>query len=112
MDRKKLIQIVVIVMCLGGSVVVLYRGFFKKPIVNVLPPAATTVQTEGGAGGAFAAETILPYGDDLEGELKRVLSRNNLQYQTVILPKFDPAEVGISTNDLVKPLPAGEETAE
>lgn len=106
MTRKTLIQIAVIAICFGGAALVLYNGLFKKSSntssVSALEPGATESPE--------LIEDVLLFGDDFEGELKRILKRNNLQYQTVSYPKANSAEAGIPVTDLVKPEPpAGSE---
>lgn len=107
MNRKTIIQIAVISICFGGAGLVLYNGLFKEsnnnaPVVSAMPTA------QGGPSGQSTPENPLPYGDDLRGELKRVLGRNNLQFNNFNYPQLDNGEVGIPTTDLVKPLPPAE----
>ena len=90
-----------IVICFSGAALVLYNGLFKKSNLSV--PASQGLLTAGANGAA--AENPLPYGDNLKAELKKVLSRNNLQYGILSYPKVDAAEAGIPATDLVKPLP-------
>ncbi len=107
MNRKTIIQIAVISVCFGGAGLVLYNGLFKEsgspaPVVSATPAAV------GGPASESKPENPLPYGDDLRGELKRVLGRNNLQFNSFSYPQLDNGEVGIPTTDLVKPLPPAE----
>ncbi len=80
----------------------LYNGLFKS---KSAPPIASSVslgtQTAPGAYGSEADP--LPFGDNLSGELKKVLLRNGLQFGAFAYPKLQQNEVGISTSDLVKP---------
>lgn len=105
MNRKTIIQIVIISICFGGAGLVLYNGLFKDS--GVQPPAITSVPATD-VPAAYSGEKPLPYGDDLKGELKRVLGRNQLQFDNFNYPRLDSSEVGIPTTDLVKPLPAAE----
>lgn len=104
MNKKTFIQITVVVICLGASVLVVYNGLFKKDESQAPPivPASGLGQvTEG------ASKTDPPlYGDNLAGELKRVLKRNGLVYGSLIYPKVDNSEIGISASDLIKSQPA------
>jgi len=102
MPRKIIIQTIVIVICFSSAVLVLYNGLFKKS--NPSPTGGPRSVLVPGAGGA-AALNPLPYGDNLKGELKKVLSRNNLQYNILSYPIVDASEAGIPVTNLVKPLP-------
>ena len=101
MTRKNIIQTIVIVICFSGAALVLYNGLFKKS--NLSAPASRGVLAPGISG--EAAENPLPFGDNLKGELKKVLNRNNLQYNILSYPVVDAAVAGIPVTDLVKPLP-------
>lgn len=103
MNRKTIIQIAVIVICFGAAGLLLFNSFFKGGSVSeapVAPPGAQmgTLQDN--------SKNPLPFGDDLSGQLKKVLGKSNLQYGLFNYPKFNEAEVGIPPSDLVKPLPA------
>lgn len=105
MTRKTLIQTAVIVICFGGAALVLYNGLFKQSSTPSPAPAAEAGTSQQSAG---LVEDVLLFGDNFEGELKRVLKRNNLQYQTINYPKTNSAEVGIPVTELVKPEPPTE----
>lgn len=104
MNKKTIIQIIVISICFGGSALVLYNGLFKSK--SAPPVASSVLQGTQATTGAYGSEANpLPFGDNLSGELKKVLSRNNLQFGGFAYPQLQETEVGISTSDLVKPLP-------
>ena len=94
MDKKKIIQIVVIVIAFGISALVLYNGFFKsssKSALESLAPGAGTASTQ----------DILPNGSGLDFGL---LKQQHLRFGLVTYPKLDPKnEVGIPENQLIVP---------
>ena len=100
MNKKLIIQIVLIVVGFSGSGYVLYNGFFKNsaPAVSVAPE----VVGEPGQ----AVEKVLPYGDKLD--FKGVLDQQNLQYNVITYPVVATAtEVGIVEQGLVQSLKSG-----
>jgi hypothetical protein len=108
MNRKTLIQLSVILICLGVSAFVLYNGFFK----NSSPPPITDLSVPSSPNSSQTATSPLadptnplPYGDNLAAELKRVLGKNSLQFGVIAYPIINEAEVGVGVTDLVKPLP-------
>ncbi|MBI3231968.1 MAG: hypothetical protein HYZ51_02715 [Candidatus Doudnabacteria bacterium] len=110
MNRKTIIQIIVIVICFGGSGFVLYNGLFKKQ--------ETVITTGGGAvpgsppapvSSVASPADPLPFGDNLSGELSRVLKRNGLQFGQIDYPQVSASEVGVPTEELVRPLPVFKE---
>lgn len=98
MERKKIIQIAIIVAMFGGSGFILYNGFFSNsnapapvPIsanvgIGGSAPSGTTAPASGGGG------VILPYGGQKFDF--SVLKKQNLQYGAVSYPELDPKEVG------------------
>lgn len=106
MNRKSIIQIVVVVICFGASAMVLYKGFFKEEAVTAPFSMGGALGTQPGATAAAEASNPLPYGDDLSGELKKALNRNGLRYDYYSYPKLNPSEVGIPVTDLVRPSPS------
>ena len=98
MNRKTIIQIAVITVCFGAAGLVLYNGLFKGSGSSA-PETSVVVGVSG------EASNPLPFGDDLSGQLKKVLGKNSLQYDLFDYPKLNEAEVGIPASDLVKPLP-------
>lgn len=104
MNRKTIIQIIVITLCFVGSGLVLYNGLFKGSAPAPAPELA--LQNNQALTGAYGSEeNPLPFGDNLSGELKKVLSRNGLQFGLFEYPKLNESEIGINVSDLVKPLP-------
>lgn len=98
MDKKKIIQIAIIIAGLTASAVILYNGFFKQSSV---PSNLTPNQQSLGAVGA-ASGKLLPYGNTLD--FTDVLDKHNLQYGAVSYPQLDPAaDVGVSADQLIKP---------
>lgn len=94
MNKKLIIQIVVIVIAFGASGIVLYNGFFKN---GSSQPALGSAQTSAGD----QSQAILPYGSTLDFS---ILKKQDLQFGTVQYPKVDPALVGIPENQLIKPI--------
>lgn len=122
MERKKIIQIVVVVACFAGSGVVLYNGFFSKPKINTVPvmvpgagipgspggaPAAAGPQASSGtSGGAPSAvsngsSALLPYGGqkfDFSNFEKR-----KLQFDLVNFPTINTStDVGVDVPAMIK----------
>lgn len=94
MNKKFIIQIIVIVAAFGGAGFVLYNGLFKQDSSTAVPVAATSATNQ---------QSILPYGNamDLDG----VLYQKNLQYNLVAFPVLDPnGEVGLPENKLITPV--------
>ncbi len=95
MDKKKIIQIIVIIAAFGGSGFVLYNGLYSSnsggaPLptaVGGAPLAASPV-----AGGS--ANALLPFGKTLD--FKGTLDYNRFQYDAISFPKLSTStEVGI-----------------
>jgi hypothetical protein len=95
MNKKLIIQIVVIAVAFGASGFVLYNGFFK----NSGTPAVLSLT--GGAPSTGQDEAILPLGTSLDFS---VLKKQNLQFGNMQYPKLDPTTVGIPENQLIKPI--------
>lgn len=94
MNKKTIIQIIVIVAAFAGSGIVLYKGMSQKKSAPAPVPAAMTAGQEGGIA------NILPLGKTLDF---KVLDKQNLEYGTLIYPKLDPnQEVGIEGQALIK----------
>lgn len=102
MNRKTLIEIIIIVICFGGVAWLLYNRFFASSGVPANPSEQADLSAKNPAD---VADPFL-YGDDLSGELTRVLGRNSLQYGQLSYPIMDPKDVGIPVIDLVKPTPS------
>jgi hypothetical protein len=94
MNKKTIIQIVIIVGAFAASGMVLYNGLFKNSTPDL------SLSASDGAAGAGSNEKILPYGDKLD--FKTVLEKQNLQFDIVDYPKLDPqAEVGVDLGNLI-----------
>jgi hypothetical protein len=126
MEKKKLIQIIIIVICFSAAGFIVYNGMFKGP-----PSASTTMNTPGvtnatpvgasnasampnrptsnqnGKGNQITPVSIqqLSINYDFSKEIKKVLLKNGLFYQTFQYPKISESEVGVPVNDLLKPIP-------
>ncbi len=99
MNKKPIIQILIIVCAFGGSALVLYNGLFKG---NSYPSPA--LDPAGNMGSQTNVEKILPYGETMD--FKGVLEKQNLQFGILEYPKLDPGkEVGISEQQLITPPP-------
>ncbi len=106
MNKKQIIQTIVIVGAFGASGYVLYSGLYSKKPTPIVPGALT----ESVAGLAptkapeISIDKILPYGDSLDFD--KVLKKQNQQYGVIDYPKLDPnSEVGISEPQLMKVIP-------
>jgi len=104
MEKKKIIQIAIIVAAFGVSGAVLYRGFAKSGS-KVINPSTLTAQlsTPAGIGSAqpIADTVILPHGSrmDFEG----VFKKRNFVFGAVKEPELDPSQdVGIPTQSLLR----------
>lgn len=97
MNKKTIIQIIVIVCAFGAAAVVLYNGFFK----NGNQAAFSSVVQNSDS--AQKIQQVLPYGNSLDFDL--ILYQKQLQYHLVDYPKLDPkSEVGIPQSNLITPL--------
>ncbi len=96
MDKKLIIQLVVIVSAFGGAAIILYNSFFKNsisPPPNFLAgiPAAQKSQDD-----------ILPNGRSLNF---KVIDENRFEYNVIQYPQVDAKrEVGIPPDELINPL--------
>ncbi len=99
MNKKTIIQLVIIVVAFGAAGLVLYNGFFNNN--NAALVSSTPSQPE-------AVQDILPYGDTpLDIQFKEVLIPNRFQYNQISYPQLDPQnEVGIPPDSLIIPAPA------
>jgi hypothetical protein len=104
MNKKTIIQLVVIVAAFGACGLVLYNGLFK----GQSSPSAANMSTPIGFPGVTADinQDILPYGDNLD--FSKALDSKRFQYNQIEYQKLNPQnEVGISPDSLITPLPAG-----
>lgn len=84
MNRKTIIQLVIIIAAFGGSGVVLYNGFFKKPALPVIQPLGVGVDSSGTAGGSPASTgPILPYGRTLDFSQLNKFQFGAVDYQQI-----------------------------
>lgn len=94
MNKKTLIQVVIIICAFAASGIVLYNGLFKNS--SGVPDSSLTIDL------AASTEKILPYGDKMD--IKSAVSQQNLQYGLIQYPKLDPnQEVGIPLQQLIVP---------
>jgi hypothetical protein len=127
MNRKKIIQFVIIIIAFGGSGFVLYNGFFKNTNNEALKslPGGPIPAVPGSAAGALVSSTspapsapgtpritpvvssvvdiqnLLPYGDKLDYS---VLDKNSLQPTGLVKLKLDyNRDVGIPEQNLIAP---------
>ncbi len=98
MNRKSIIQITVIVFCLGASGLVLYNGLFKDSSLSTMQSDEAVNITDD-----LLFVEPLPFGSDLSGELDRVLKKNALKHGDFVYPILKENEIGISVNNLIKP---------
>jgi hypothetical protein len=131
MSRKNLILIAVIVVMLGGSAIILYRGFFSQPSAPSSPVAGSNTVADSfaakppgtenvvsninssqpaatGSGEAVTAASpldsakILPYGSRFDLTL---IKKYNTDTRTNNYPVVQPEEVGPALNALVQKKP-------
>ncbi len=96
MNKKQIIQIVIIVGAFIGAGVILYNGFFKNS--NDAGVQSLAGQTPG------QAQAILPKGGSLDFN---ILKKQNLQFNQASYPVLDPkTEIGIPEEALVAAPPA------
>jgi hypothetical protein len=95
MNKKTIIQLVIIVVAFGAAGLILYNGFFSNNNAAVVPS---------GTSQPAPAQNILPYGDTLNFS---ALDPNRFQYNQISYPQLDPKnDVGISPDSLIIPPPA------
>ena len=99
MNKKTIIQLIIIVVAFGAAGLVLYNGFYGNN-----GPA----QSVGGAPSLSAvAQAILPYGKTLD--FSKALDPKRFQYNQINYSQLDPQnEVGISQDSLIVPPPAAQ----
>jgi hypothetical protein len=95
MNKKTIIQIVIIIVAFGAAGLVLYNGFFNSN--NSAGLSAAPVQSA-------TTQNIFPYGETLD--FSRALDFNRFQYNQIVYPQLDPQkDVGISQDSLIISLP-------
>lgn len=92
MNKKTIIQLVVIIGAFLGAGLVLYNGLFKD---SIRPTSSSSSMTT-----AQGNQNILPYGDSLDFS---VLDKQNLLYKQMEYPKLDAKnDFGIPEDELIK----------
>jgi hypothetical protein len=94
MNKKTIIQLVIIIVFFSASGFVLYNGLFKKKTGTL--PAQDFLTA---SGFDATATNLLPQGGELDFD--RVLKKQNLQYGVISFPRLDPKEVGIPQEQLI-----------
>ena len=84
MNRKTIIQLVIIIAAFGGAGVVLYNGFFSSP-----EPDVSVSTTQSGAV-SQSPGAILPYGSSLNLEIFHSKALANFQFTPSTYPKLNP----------------------
>ena len=107
MNKNSIIKIVVIVVCFGGSGLVLYFGLFssKAPqappgmIQNSFGPMTQNLGQQS-LPGAIVGQDILPNGTTLDFD--KVINPKRFEYNVIPYPQLDPGrEVGIPESMLM-----------
>jgi len=94
MNKKVVIQIIIIVGAFAAAGFILYNGLFKNDSSSAT--MANVPLTE-------KSEKILPYGSSLD--FKTDLYKRNFKFNSISYPQVDPQnEVGIPEASLVTPL--------
>ena len=95
MNKKTIIQMVIIIVAFGAAGLVLYNGFFNQN--NGTGSSAVPAQS-------VTTQNIFPYGETLD--FSKALDLNRFQYNQIAYPQLDPQkDVGISQDSLIIPLP-------
>ena len=99
MNKKSIIQAVVIVACFGGAGMVLYNGFFKNSSSDLATGVAPVANIAN-------KEPILPFGALSENSLLSAFKKPKFLFGQQDYPKLDPgSDLGINEEELIKPLP-------
>ncbi len=94
MNKKNLIQIVVIVACFAASGIVIYNNFVKKPS---LPASQVAPVSQ-----AQVDAAILPNGNSFD---LSVVKNSKLRFNLIDYPKLNfSQEVGLDQYQILKPL--------
>lgn len=121
-NKKTIIQLVIIVVAFLAAGLVLYNGFFNNSnnaasqtgmpggslqssssSVSMFMPASTSSSS------STPTQSILPYGETLD--FGKVLDSKRFQYNQINYPQLDPQnEVGIFPDSLITPLPVTQST--
>lgn len=98
MNKKSIIQIVVIAVCFGAAGMVLYNGFFKGTGDQL---AGSVSVVSGGA----QKEPILPFGSLTESSLLNAFKKPKLLFGQQEYPKLEPGfDIGINEEELITPI--------
>jgi Flp pilus assembly protein CpaB len=98
MNKKTIIQIIVIIAAFGGAGIVLYNGFAKNPNSGQSEESSYLEASK-------SQEKVLPYGETLN--LKAVLNQRPLQFSGDVGEKINPAsDVGSPENAIITPRPS------
>lgn len=92
-DKKKIIEIIVIVGAFLAAGVILYNGLFK---------GASTTDSQ--IHESKPLEKILPYGDTFKYQQIEEMRKKRFQFGVVSYPKLSPGEVGKNPDELVQSL--------
>jgi hypothetical protein len=96
MNKKNLIQVLIIVACFAASAIVIYNNFLKK---EELPPSAVGQNEKVGQ---KQDGQILPGGATFD--LKSV-KESKLRFNLIDYPKVSlPSDIGLDTENILKPL--------
>lgn len=98
MNKKSIIQIVVIVICFGAAGMVLYNGFFKSSGSDLAGSASVV-------SGDVKKEPILPFGSLTESSLLNAFKKPKLLFGQQEYPKLEPGfDIGINEEELITPI--------
>jgi hypothetical protein len=98
MNKKGLIQLVVIVACFSASAIVIYNNFIKKPDIAAIPFTAPN----GSPAVANINDPLLPNGNTFDLEK---LKNSSLRFNLIDYPTLQyPTEVGVDELSVIKPL--------
>jgi flagellar basal body-associated protein FliL len=95
MNKKLIIQLIVIAFCFAAAGLVLYNGFFK----NNLPAVSTQAVVSNLPN---QQQQVLPYGNTLDFSQ---LNKFDQQYNSVSQPSLDTGQVGVPLQNLFAPAP-------
>ena len=106
MEKKKIIQIVVISVCFIGSGVVLYNGLYSSPKATAVP--ASTSPMPGAQAGATVSvpannsSALLPYGDK-PLDFSNLKKDGRFQFDAVNFATISTStDIGVDIPDLIK----------
>jgi hypothetical protein len=95
MNKKTMIELVIVVVAFGASGLVLYNGIFSGNNNSALQPANSNSTS--------SQEDILPYGSGLNFD--DAIKPSQFIYNKMQYPQVDKSEIGIPPQNLVLPLP-------